>query len=83
MGTKIKLLVDGQFGQYVASVFIRNYDMDKWHVKERARSYREADDEMKGWIWDDILNEAYFVDNDGYKWNLYQDGDLFAVRQDY
>jgi hypothetical protein len=83
MNTKIKLLVDGVNGQYVPSSFIRCYDMNKWHIKERARSYREADDEMKSWIWDDILNEAYYIDEDGYKWDLYQDGDLFAVREDY
>ena len=83
MNTKIKLLVDGVNGQYVPSSFIRRYDMEKWHIKGRAASYREADNEMKSWIWDDILNEAYYIDEDGYRWNLYQDGDLWAVREDY
>ena len=83
MNTKIKLLVDGVNGQYVPSSFIRCYDMEKWHIVERAEAYREADDEMKSWIWDGILNEAYYIDEDGYKWTLHHEDDLFAIREDY
>jgi hypothetical protein len=34
-------------------------------------------------VWDDVLNYAFFVDKDDKKWQLYQNGDLFAYREDY
>ncbi len=29
--------------------------------------------------WETILLKAYFIDDEGYEWTLYQDGDLWAI----
>ena len=83
MSNKIKLLVDEIHGRYIPITFIRTYDMAAWHCKNLAKAYIEADDEIRGWIWDYIIGDAWLVDDAGHQWKLYQDGDLFAVREDY
>lgn len=80
---KMILLVDGHHGQYVPIVFIDVYDVKQWHIVEFANEYRNADEMVKCDIWCDILDKAYFTDDNGFRWTLYQDMDLWAVREDY
>ena len=77
------LLVDGWHGQYVMETFIRNYNMSVWHCEDYAKEYLNADDEIRSWLYDDIINTAYYRDADGFRWYLHQDGDLFAYREDH
>ena len=86
------VLVDGWWGIHVPERFIHCYEMDRWHVEDLAKELRESLDKTEKncldtdeyqnqcWIWDDILNSAYWEDEDGTRWHLEQDDDLFAVK---
>ena len=76
-------LVSEIHGRYIPITFIRTYDMAACHCKNLAKAYIEADDEMRGWIWDDIVRDAWWVDDAGHRWTLHQDGDLYGIRDDY
>lgn len=86
-----RLLVDGWWGCHVPERFVNNYDTKKWHCKELAKELKkslkktekedDADEyEIQSWLWDDILNKAWWKDEDGTRWHLEQDDDLFAVK---
>lgn len=88
-----RCLVDGWWGIHVPERFIHCYDMSRWHVDDLAKELRESlkktedncpdtDEYVKqSDIWDDILREAYWTDEDGSRWYLEQDDDLFAVKE--
>lgn len=46
-------------------------DLETLEEGPEAEYYWEA--------WDSVLNKAYFVDENGLKWTLMQDGDLWAI----
>lgn len=75
-----EFLIDEARGVYVPKKFAELFDMRAWHVDEEdevillkgpdAENYWEA--------WEDVLAHAYIIEQ-GKKWTLEQDGDLFAV----
>ena len=80
--TKV-LLVDGSTGIYGAKCFIEKYDRKEWHILlDDAEILKDIDHKDYWEVWDDVMTYAYF-EEDGHRWTLYQDGDLWAVRDDY
>jgi hypothetical protein len=83
-------LLDGARGIYIPQNFATNFDLKLWHCDESSNSWdsiivlREGP-EIADYddAWQDILDNAYMIDEQKHKWTLEQDGDLFAVRDDY
>ena len=76
----ISLLLSDSRGIYIPRDFIQNFDLEQWHIKEDYQDVLSIPDNEEYWyIWDHILLFAYFVDEQGNKWELYQDGDLWAI----
>ena len=73
-------LVDGLYGVHVPQRFATNYGKEAWHVSEDdTRVLLEGPDNVDyNETWDDVVRTAYFEQN-GKVYNLYQDGDLWAV----
>jgi len=81
---KIACILDGNRGIYIPKAFADGFDMKLWHVKKSDAAILSAgpDHEYYWDTWDDILRDAWMKDGK-HKWRLSQDGDLFAVRNDY
>ena len=73
-------IVDGAHGVYVPRAFATNFSMTDWHVKEEDVTILLAGPENDEYweTWDYVSGGAYFVDAKGVRWELEQDGDLFA-----
>ena len=82
---KIVLLLDGNRGIYVPQGFAECFSREEWNYsKEDEEILISGPDHEYYWeTWDDILQNAYYIDNDGLRWHLWQDGDLFCYREDY
>lgn len=74
------LLIDGLNGQYVPRQFARNYDMDEWNVRpEDVAILLAGPDHDEYWdTWDHVLQHAWYENNMGVKYVLWQDGDLWS-----
>lgn len=85
MNTKIKLLIDDARGIYIPKNFAENFDLDEWGINgEEAAPLLYGPDHEEYWdAWEDVLRHAEYTDDKGFKWTLYQGGDLFCVREDY
>jgi hypothetical protein len=77
-------IIDGAMGIYVPQEFAKRYDLKVWHIEQEAIDILlEGPDHEHYWeVWDEALTYARFSAN-GHTWGLYQDGDLFTVRDDY
>lgn len=76
----ISLLLSDIRGVYIPRDFVQNFDLDKWHIKEDYQEVLSSLDNERYWdAWTQLLDNAYFVDESGKKWQLWQDGDLWAV----
>lgn len=77
------LLIDGASGIYIPKEFIESYEIEAWGIKpEDAKTLLQGPDAEYYWeTWDDVISYAEFTDEDGRKWTLHQDGDLFAVSE--
>lgn len=76
----ISLLLSDSRGVYIPRDFVQNFDLEKWHVKEDYRDVLSSPDNEWYWdAWDEVMSIAYFLDDSGNKWQLWQDGDLWAV----
>lgn len=75
-----KLLIDGCNGVYVPKRFYENFDLSAWHVDDIDGIEALGDIESRHYddVWQEVLETAYFM-QDGVKWTLTQDGDLFAI----
>ena len=75
-------IVDGSAGVYVGREFVTRYNMADWHVSVDDVTALLAGPESEDYweAWDSITGygAAYFVDSEGARWELEQDGDLFA-----
>lgn len=85
MDDKRVLLLDGCRGIYVPQGFGECFDMDSWGVSdEDADILSDGPENEAYWdTWDAVIAEARYVDDTGYGWRLWQDGDLWAIREDY
>ncbi len=82
---KIQLLLSDARG-----IYIPRDAMDLERLRKSGEPICEADkailkdpqNEYYWDVWQEILDNAYLMDDKGIKWTLYQDGDLFAIRED-
>ena len=78
---RIELLLSDSRGIYIPRDFL-DFDLDKWHIKLSDEDLTILQDPYNDYYWDvweNILQNAYFVDEKGDRWALWQDGDLWAV----
>ena len=74
------LLLNSARGIYIPQNFVECVDANQWHLSEY--DVKELSDYNNEFYWDDwnsVLDNAYFVDDRGNKWTLFQDGDLWAT----
>jgi hypothetical protein len=79
----MKMLLDGSRGIYVPSTFVELYNVFEWGFYEdehNIATLAEGPDGDSCWdAWDEVLNKAEFIDQDGNKWFLHHDEDLWAM----
>ena len=76
----VQLLLSDARGVYIPRDFCQNFDLDKWHVDQKYTHLLSSPNNEWYWdYWDVVCSVAYFVDELGNKWELYQDGDLWAI----
>lgn len=77
--SSVELLLSDARGVYIPRDFATGFDMAAWHVKpDDAEILANPDHEWYWEAWNDVLNYAYYIDNEGNKYHLMQDGDLWA-----
>ena len=76
-----EIILSDSRGIYIPQNFAEIFDMDQWNIsKEDEEILISGPDHEWYWeTWDTILNNAEYIDDDGVKWQLFQDGDVFAV----
>ena len=80
----IQLLLRDAHGIYIPKLFLESFLSFKvWGLlKSDFKVLRNPDNEYYWDKWDTCLNNAEHIDNDGNKWHLWQDGDLWAICPD-
>lgn len=80
---KHNLLLADARGVYIPKDFYEGFHLDKWGIDpEEYEGLSNIESEYYWDDWDRLLNNAEYTDDDGNKWMLYQDGNLWAVRTD-
>ena len=77
----INLLLSDCRGVKIPQDFYNNFDLKKWHIKKSyfLNSLDDCSSENYWRAWEEVLNNAYYLDDKGNKFVLYQDGDLFGI----
>lgn len=89
----IELLLDECRGRFIPRDFVNGFKISDVRVPEGGpvpnvwygvgvadiEHCSDYDSEWYWHAWDDILNNAWLVDENGIRWTLYQDGSLFVV----
>lgn len=76
----IHLLVDGSNGIYVPKRFAQWFSAEDWHCEIKDFEILQDENHEYYWdIWDEVLDNAQHTDELGNVWNLWQDGDLWAI----
>ena len=77
----INLLLSDCRGVKIPQDFYNNFDLEKWHIKKSyfLNNLNNYLSENYWKAWEEILNSAYYLDDNGDKFVLYQDGDLFGI----
>jgi len=81
----IKLAVDGSYGIHVPERFFVMYPQFLSHLNDEDQAIMQ-DPYSEGYfeVWDHFIsNFCVRFPNDPHEWNLYQDGDVFFVREDH
>lgn len=81
----IHILLSDSHGIYLPQGFVEKFDMSDWHgVSAEDHEILSAGPEHEFYwdAWENILNTASHIDEDGMQWKLWQDGDLFAICED-
>lgn len=79
----IEILCDSAHGQYIPNIMINRLIGANWIVDcNNMEDLQNVDCEHYWETWDQVLNNAEFVDQNGDKWFLHHDGDLFAYCPD-
>lgn len=95
-GKKILILSDAR-GRYIPRDFVCNEDAtepakehcDRWHIDQEDREILMNPEHEHYWeTWESVENYAFFEATEADKilpgtWTLYQDGDLYAIHEDY
>lgn len=72
------LLIDSHHGQYIpqiAAEILTDWDIGSQDLETLSAG---PEDPYYWDTWDRVLNNAIRVDEDGLRWQLYQDSDLWA-----
>ena len=80
-----ELLLSDSRGQYIPRDFYNDFIFPAWGLdKEKFPALADPENEWYWEAWDELLNKAEWTDPDtGHKWRLWQDGDLFMIRDDH
>ena len=77
----IELLLADRNGVYIPKYFVEQY-ADMWDVnyedRETCALGPDVDNEWYWEAWQNILDSATYIDEQGKIWHLWQDGDLWA-----
>lgn len=80
----ITLFIDEVAGIYIPRNFYENFEFSAWGLNVSDYADLSMPENEHYWeAWDDLLRDAKHTDSDGHEWSLYQDGSLFAVRDDH
>ena len=80
----IECIVNSGFGIYIPNVFIeRCYDTWNGITEDDKRDLSNPENENYWEAWDDVLRNAYWRDENGFKWTLWENDDLFMIREDF
>lgn len=82
----IEIYADSSRGQYIPQYFaqsckremVKGVSAEEWEILEFG-----PDHEHYWEVWESVLNNAKITDNNGEKWTLWQDGDLFITHVNY
>ena len=73
-------LLNDAHGVYIPAKFIEYYYPVAWGVTVEDQKELSSPDNQYYWeTWESVERYATFADEQGNKWHLYQDGDLYAV----
>ena len=80
----IQLLLSDVHGVYIPKLFLESFLSFKvWGLlKSDFKVLRKPDNEGYWEAWNFVLNNAKHTDKDGNVWQLWQDGDLWAICPD-
>ena len=78
----IEILLNDSRGVYIPQNFAENFIMSDWGVADDTRDILLAgptsENEWYWEAWEQVLNNASYVDAGLNTWRLWQEGDLFA-----
>ena len=73
------LLIDCNQGINIPKKFYNNFDFKDWHIIKENYSCLSNNENESYWdVWAKLLDEAYYIDQDGDRFILEQDDDLFC-----
>ena len=77
-------VVDGSWGIYCLQKFAERFDLRQWGVEQEDIDIllEGPDHEWYFETWDDVIDNAEYVDDDGYKWFIWSNDGVFIVRED-
>jgi len=80
----IHILINDSHGVYIPQFFAEQFNVEGWEVEKGDLDILIAGPEHDLYwdAWNDVTSYASYQDDDGMKWTLYQDGDLFAICED-
>lgn len=76
----IQLLLSDARGIYIPRDFAECFDVKEWGIDSKYVSRLSSPNNEWYWDnWDVVLNNAKHTDKKGNVWQLWQDGDLWAI----
>ena len=79
----IECILDGARGVHLPRDFIAKFDGWSNISTEAAEILEKGIDEEFYWdAWRSVLGRAFYIDEWGHRWRLYQENDLFRIRDD-
>ena len=80
----IQLLLSDAHGVYIPKLFLESFLSFKvWGLlKSDFKALRNPENESYWEVWEFVLNAAKHTDSEGNVWQLWQDGDLWAICHD-
>ena len=77
----VEILLSDARGVYIPRDFVEGFDVTKWGLDPdswEVQTCADPDNLLYWDAWNEILCKADYVEDDNH-WELYQDGDLFAI----
>ena len=81
MSNGLKLLLSDSRGTYIPRDFVEEFDLTKFsNIDPDDVAILHDPDHPDYWdAWDNVLQYATHTDEHGFKWYLWQDGDLWMI----